>query len=483
MKKVYDMAAQVLVWLGPDDAGKAKLAMESIDQIIELISKKNGRSAQEFATFQEFLNARLDVVIALECLPSPWETAWQCLAWLYSRPWFRRLWVLQEVYAKEHVRVTCGPYERALDVIAIAAEAIVVSRKQYALRRESMGLYVWNAAIMLNRAWINDTHPLSTLDATKDFDSSDTRDRVYGILGIIAASPQLSNLEVDYSKTPTQVFADVAITHIKSTNSLEVLSYTLHVFTIEEPSWIPNWGKSETINVICNPLLRWDASKSTQPSIETHASNHILTVSGIALDSVADFEVIDSTQLFPYYLIDLEISSVDPRYWPNRLRGTKRYSSFLDIITAYAMAFSIGQSINERSHGVHRAKEATHRCDFAAYLIDFFDVNHPSYPTLKKLAESGNGRLYRNAASTVTFHRSIFTTNTGHIGLGPSVLQPQDIICVLYGGKVPYILRPAGDHYLFVGEAYVHGYMEGEAISQWRAGELGGIKEQVFEIH
>lgn len=34
-------------------------------------------------------------------------------------------------------------------------------------------------------------------------------------------------------------------------------------------------------------------------------------------------------------------------------------------------------------------------------------------------------------------------------------MQPGDEVCILFGGRVPFILRPMQDHHLFVGDSYV----------------------------
>jgi hypothetical protein len=55
-------------------------------------------------------------------------------------------------------------------------------------------------------------------------------------------------------------------------------------------------------------------------------------------------------------------------------------------------------------------------------------------------------------------------------GLAPTSAQEGDLICILFGCSVPVILRrvgPPDDHfYYLIGEAYVHGIMDGEALSK-----------------
>jgi hypothetical protein len=60
--------------------------------------------------------------------------------------------------------------------------------------------------------------------------------------------------------------------------------------------------------------------------------------------------------------------------------------------------------------------------------------------------------------------RRFFITADRHMGMGPFAMQENDIVATLFGGSVPYILRPKDDHYVLVGECYVHGIMGGEVI-------------------
>jgi hypothetical protein len=51
------------------------------------------------------------------------------------------------------------------------------------------------------------------------------------------------------------------------------------------------------------------------------------------------------------------------------------------------------------------------------------------------------------------------------IGLAPMAAQVGDILVVLNGCSVPVVFRPGIDgRFQFVGECYIHGMMDGEAV-------------------
>ena len=71
------------------------------------------------------------------------------------------------------------------------------------------------------------------------------------------------------------------------------------------------------------------------------------------------------------------------------------------------------------------------------------------------------------------FFRSVDNSKKGReplFGLVSHYAQPNDIICIIFGCSVPVLLRRNIDNvsFTFMGECYVHGYMDGEAIGRER---------------
>jgi hypothetical protein len=61
-------------------------------------------------------------------------------------------------------------------------------------------------------------------------------------------------------------------------------------------------------------------------------------------------------------------------------------------------------------------------------------------------------------------NRTFFISRKGYMGMGPEIMEKEDMICVILGCNVPLVLRKVRDHYLLVGECFVWGLMDGEAM-------------------
>jgi hypothetical protein len=85
-----------------------------------------------------------------------------------------------------------------------------------------------------------------------------------------------------------------------------------------------------------------------------------------------------------------------------------------------------------------------------------------------------------NTVRANVLHRKLIISDRGYIGLGPIVARKSDMICILYGCSVPVIIRKVGDHYLFIGECYVQGLMDGQALELLKQGKA---REVMFDLH
>jgi hypothetical protein len=68
--------------------------------------------------------------------------------------------------------------------------------------------------------------------------------------------------------------------------------------------------------------------------------------------------------------------------------------------------------------------------------------------------------------------RRLAITDGKLIGLVPEHSEKGDLVYLLFGGQVLYVLRPFQDYYQFIGECYMHGMMDGEALKRFRNGTV-----------
>lgn len=108
-----------------------------------------------------------------------------------------------------------------------------------------------------------------------------------------------------------------------------------------------------------------------------------------------------------------------------------------------------------------------------------------------KTRDSGFLRRYNEFADHLhkaIARRKFFVSQKGYMGFAPLGTKPGDRICVLAGGRAPLIVRAApendgkaSDRFVcrLLGDAYVHGLMDGEAM---KLVDDGVLKVEDFEL-
>jgi hypothetical protein len=76
--------------------------------------------------------------------------------------------------------------------------------------------------------------------------------------------------------------------------------------------------------------------------------------------------------------------------------------------------------------------------------------------------------------------RRFFISSLGSMGLASEEVAEGDIICIPLGCCHPIVLRKVSDYYVNLGEAYVDGFMYGEAMEMLERREL---KLEEFKLH
>lgn len=74
---------------------------------------------------------------------------------------------------------------------------------------------------------------------------------------------------------------------------------------------------------------------------------------------------------------------------------------------------------------------------------------------------------YAHSFLNVTTSRKFAVTHKARMGMVPEKAQEGDVVAVLPGGKVPFVLRLVSSGvYEVIGAAYIHGIMMGEAFHE-----------------
>ena len=553
MRSIYKSAEETLIWLGEDD-GTVENALRLVVKIVKKMTRLDQLTASDVseddisATAQEIsddlrnLSRPGRLVSPSENLPSYDDDAWKALASLVSRPWFTRVWVIQEVGVSPQATVHIG--EHSMDWAAIGLAAAWLSRNNVLAQTGVQGFrYADNATLMFRFASPEanvrlGVEPLALLWLMRDYEATDPRDKVFASLGLMynedVGRQMPALMATDYTKTTEEVYRDVAKYCIRRNRSLDALSmvqphrasvklpeedylgfgatphHPLENIPVPKPfaSWIPRWefgfggGNSGPLGLFPEPiagkrpLYQASGSLSIQPlSLKDQPDARSLPVRGLRLDRITSV----SGHIWANYL-DLDLP-VHPRLRDFVRSDNNALKQIWHAYRSNFMAYPTSENamtvlrllmVANRTRMKARADEdTTHEADFAAYLhaIGYDAQSLPDnyrkrHKDLLANAE-GDARRYSRDLVHSCSARSVFATTMGYLGLCHVNVQVGDVVVMLYGGKVLYVLRPYESFpqvkhtWMFLGEAYMHGAMDGQAMAMRRAFEEAS---EIFDL-
>lgn len=314
-----------------------------------------------------------------------------------------------------------------------------------------------------------------------------------------------SELKPDYAKDTITVFTDVARYLIKKPpGSLDVLSHVQHRSQPPVdgyPSWVPKWFESDIYQPF-NSIRHYDAGKwdlmvstfwRVRPVIWSEAVAHPqrLKLEGFPVGTVqlvsdrmeipicensADVLLRVWSQLFPFPMI--------PRPAPAYRSGEPLDEAFCLALSAGSLGAKLGGVINtsgstmglvpqQKPPDTETAQQVTRRGvrGFLAALANSKGYSAGTPHPLHGWSPADINAWYMGV-HYFSSNRKAFVTNTGHIGIGPNIIQPGDEVVVLYRGHMPYILRRRDDHHTYIGDCYVEDedLMSGNVARRTRKG-------------
>ncbi|KAK7936657.1 uncharacterized protein PG986_015095 [Apiospora aurea] len=317
-------------WTHPDPNSYQQHLHEPVELPLPDFEPRTVRFASPTATESAWFRA-------VTPLPYPEET-WFAIQALLSRPYFGRLWIMQEILlANSKTLVVCGRDEvawyhfiRAI-VCLVAKDSLPCS-----LRRplEFVRALTWRFD-QLSIPFI--------MNLARQKQCYIAKDRIYGVLGI--TPPEFTrSIKPDYKAEDRQVFMDAALACMNYDNRLTLLQDCEFPSPPDErgqrPSWVPDWS----VPRVTRPLSAFVLSSGISRSCSTFIAPDMLQVKGRRLAVLG--KVGPPTPTDPWEIL-CHIQDMEPRNLT-----TESYITGGSLLDAFLMILRLGY-VDDRWPGHH----------------------------------------------------------------------------------------------------------------------------------
>ena len=445
MHWMYQRAERVIIWLG-EHSEDSRLAIHQLEMISNSDPEDCVSQLRGMAGFDRNLPMGPRFGKPIDSF--------------FLRPWWSRVWVMQEVVWASKIIVVCGDQELSWDML-LRAHLVMRSEKSY--RTHYSGDF-WSVSIwelFLHNIFAANSLFISleyTLARVRIRNATDPRDKVFAILNIIPLDEWPG--KPDYSKNVVDVFTDVVKHIIHKSQKLEILRSCERIKTIvgrqdhlrkehqlspvvDLPSWAPDWSTTRLTVPLLNGYdnddrLRRDeaecylTSEGSNAQYELLAGNKILKVEGICYDTIE----YATNSILP------SIANINQSAFFDQLEFIvnhifKAPQGYKNDITREE-AFWRTLIADRTSEGRKASSE---------YAQAFCEWRKSGRQT--PMAWEG----FMSTARRACYGRSLFFTSKGLLGLGPEEAQPRDVVAVILGCSVPMLLRKVDSRYEVLGEA------------------------------
>lgn len=246
MAKIYTKARKAMVWLGKDVEGESDCtgAVEFLHYLQNLQPLFSGKDA-------DYTRSNLR--------SSGMAAHWISVSNLLSRPWWTRVWTLQEMILPREVKFYCGNTSISRGKFKAAMYSIFLcSVGDRDMEVELIPRHAFDTAFNRRRVHQWHVHPttrgialVAVLAYLGNHAATDARDRIYSVLGIITARDRMLIGKPEYKTSVQHQYARLVRSFYREYQNLDIVCFT-HLFgrysgpddpgiETAAPSWVPDW--------------------------------------------------------------------------------------------------------------------------------------------------------------------------------------------------------------------------------------------------
>lgn len=518
MAQIYGQARSVLVWLGPGDerTGHVFSLFKHLCSVATTYGVKSSHTESEDPTddLWEGLDPTIEEKARLNSIAKDFD--FHSMDAFYSLPWFKRLWVVQEIVLARAIQIRCGDYDMSWNAFITAARVQYRSVRRSTLLNLRLPIgFAYCVRIDQTRIKWKSQKPRQLIDHIRFLRSnmcSNDLDRIYALLSL--RGPADPVIEPDYSISVDELFVGVTIGMMKRPFDVFILYYagiahrtggnnrgsenTVYDFQtpnpdqlcVRIPSWVPDWrirtvSRSFSLGSELNTYSAASAVPLEQFTFhQPDASNSqriLVKVKALGIDTVKVGQNLGHARKMNLEQFR-EMILLIKGFYDQHQHEVTQYPPGQDILTRFVQ--TITADFNEvvaqewirdikttKEHvDLWRQYESTPVLEQSLTPAAYFDSSTSALG-------GGNVRTmselytFRVAIRTVVQDRQLVVTNNGRVGLLPAIAQPGDWIVVLAGTRVPFVIRPTGnlnhgqETWYIIGDCYLNGIMYGELFA------------------